>query len=518
VEQFGPLFAAGVRRQRVSRMRGFRHWRWHLDEMYVKLNGEMVYLWRAVDQEGEILESYVTRKRDKFAALAFMKKALKRHGSPEAITTDGLRSYRAAMDDLGNGEKQEIGRPACGAGPRPRTVGWRRKRRVPITPAISATGQSGPKRACPPGTGKGVTPNDEAPAMPGQGMRRGVRNGDPGMASPDWTHAGHLAPAGAGLPDRPTQWNVSARGSNRMRHLTIPVLACALLAAATAAPARDTPGPIVRTYVYTYDSMDAALLPADLVSRRKADRLLDACRLADTVQLRVDPILIPLVGAIANMFLTAVEQEIQAREKKRLASLSHTYSGNASFARFPLEANTNDRDCLVVDSIEVTGAGSELGSTRDIATYVVGMSRVGDTAFRLEPLGARIDSSKALPARERARTLNAEVSLAFTAVAGRENSQLPELYSYPAYTFSLKNMIEGQNHGASELPRSIVMPLPQTGASSVPVTIAAAVTESHTTLNSEKERIALEQSHRKALITASGEMLKAAMTAKALSG
>ena len=91
-------------------MRGFRHWRWHLDEMYVKLNGEMVYLWRAVDQEGEILESYVTKTRDKEAALRFMKKALKRHGSPETITTDGLRSYRAAMKELGNEEKQEVGR------------------------------------------------------------------------------------------------------------------------------------------------------------------------------------------------------------------------------------------------------------------------------------------------------------------------------------------------------------------------------------------------------------------------
>ncbi|WP_277924983.1 DDE-type integrase/transposase/recombinase [Sphingomonas sp. BAUL-RG-20F-R05-02] len=93
-------------------MRGFRHWRWHLDEMYVKLNGEMVYLWRAVDHEGEILESYSTRSRDKDAALRFMKKALKRHGLPESITTDGLRSYRAAMNELGNAEKQEIGRRA----------------------------------------------------------------------------------------------------------------------------------------------------------------------------------------------------------------------------------------------------------------------------------------------------------------------------------------------------------------------------------------------------------------------
>ena len=81
--RFGPVFAGDIRRQRVSSMRGFRHWRWHLDEMYVKLNGEMVYLWRAVDQEGEILESYITKTRDKAAALTFMKKALKRHGSPE---------------------------------------------------------------------------------------------------------------------------------------------------------------------------------------------------------------------------------------------------------------------------------------------------------------------------------------------------------------------------------------------------------------------------------------------------
>jgi putative transposase len=78
--------------------------------MYVKLNGEMVYLWRAVDHEGEVLESYVTKTRDKPAALTFMRKALKRHGWVDAITTDGLRSYKAAMNDLGCADKQEIGR------------------------------------------------------------------------------------------------------------------------------------------------------------------------------------------------------------------------------------------------------------------------------------------------------------------------------------------------------------------------------------------------------------------------
>jgi putative transposase len=108
--RFGPLFAADIRRQRVSRMCGFRHWKWHLDEMYVRINGEMHYLWRGVDHEGEVLESYVTKKRDKSAAFRFLKKALKRHGKAEAIVTDGLKSYPAAMRKLGNIERLEIGR------------------------------------------------------------------------------------------------------------------------------------------------------------------------------------------------------------------------------------------------------------------------------------------------------------------------------------------------------------------------------------------------------------------------
>jgi putative transposase len=63
--RFGPMFAGDIRPQRVSRMRTVCHRRRHLDEMYLKLNGETVYLWRAVDHEGEVLESYVTNTRDK---------------------------------------------------------------------------------------------------------------------------------------------------------------------------------------------------------------------------------------------------------------------------------------------------------------------------------------------------------------------------------------------------------------------------------------------------------------------
>ena len=108
--RFGPMFAADIRRHRVSRMKGFRHWRWHLDEVFVKINRERHYLWRAVDHEGEVLESYVTKKRDKTAALAFMKKALKRYGRVETIVTDGLKSYPSATRELGNIDRREMGR------------------------------------------------------------------------------------------------------------------------------------------------------------------------------------------------------------------------------------------------------------------------------------------------------------------------------------------------------------------------------------------------------------------------
>jgi putative transposase len=108
--RFGPLFAADIRRQRVSRMRGFRYWRWHLDEVFVRINGERHYLCRAVDHEDEIRETFVTKRRDKVAAFKFLKKALKRHGSAEVIVTDGLHFHPAAMRELGNLERREVSR------------------------------------------------------------------------------------------------------------------------------------------------------------------------------------------------------------------------------------------------------------------------------------------------------------------------------------------------------------------------------------------------------------------------
>ena len=83
--RFGPLFAAEIRRKRVHSF-GSR-WQWHLDEMFVKIRGEIHYLWRAIDHEGEVLEAYVTKTRNRRAALRFLRKAMKRHGRPETIVT-----------------------------------------------------------------------------------------------------------------------------------------------------------------------------------------------------------------------------------------------------------------------------------------------------------------------------------------------------------------------------------------------------------------------------------------------
>jgi putative transposase len=91
-------------------MRSGTHWQWYLDEVFVKINGEMHYLWRAVDHEGEVLESYLTKRRDRRTALKFLRKTMKRHGRAHIFVTDMLRSYAAALKVIGNAERQETGR------------------------------------------------------------------------------------------------------------------------------------------------------------------------------------------------------------------------------------------------------------------------------------------------------------------------------------------------------------------------------------------------------------------------
>jgi putative transposase len=108
--RFVPMFAADIRRKKISQMRNYSNWQWHLDEVFVKINGETHYLWRAVDHEGEVLEAYVSKRRDRKAALKFLRKIMKRYGQPHVIVTDKLRSYGSTMKVIGNADRQETGR------------------------------------------------------------------------------------------------------------------------------------------------------------------------------------------------------------------------------------------------------------------------------------------------------------------------------------------------------------------------------------------------------------------------
>ena len=106
--RFGPLFVAEVRKRRIHHG-SYSNWRWHLDELFVRVNGEIHYLWRAVDHEGEVLEAFATKQRDRKAALRFLKRTMKRYGRPKVIVTERLKSYRAAMNVIGNAVAQTCG-------------------------------------------------------------------------------------------------------------------------------------------------------------------------------------------------------------------------------------------------------------------------------------------------------------------------------------------------------------------------------------------------------------------------
>ena len=106
VNHFGPLIARHLRNRRPR-----PHRIWHLDEVYLKIDGRMVYLWRAVDAEGEVLDVLVQSKRNKHAALKLMRKLLKKYGFiPDRLVTDDLRSYGAAARELRIDSRHERGR------------------------------------------------------------------------------------------------------------------------------------------------------------------------------------------------------------------------------------------------------------------------------------------------------------------------------------------------------------------------------------------------------------------------
>ncbi len=85
-------------------------WRWHLDEVVVKVNGVRHHLWRPVDRGGKVLEAFVSKTRDRRAALKFLHKLTRRHGRPNEVVTDKLRCYGAALTEIGAEDRQVTGR------------------------------------------------------------------------------------------------------------------------------------------------------------------------------------------------------------------------------------------------------------------------------------------------------------------------------------------------------------------------------------------------------------------------
>ncbi len=108
--RFGPMFAAEIRKRRIHNHRCYSQWRLLPDEVIVRIDGETPYLWRAVDHQGEVLEVFAMKRRDRKAALEFLKRTMKRYGQAKAIVTDRLRSCGAAMKAMGIVERQECGR------------------------------------------------------------------------------------------------------------------------------------------------------------------------------------------------------------------------------------------------------------------------------------------------------------------------------------------------------------------------------------------------------------------------
>ena len=106
--KFGAIIARKLRRGRSR-----PDVRWHLDEVFVSINGRQLYVWRAVDCEGEVLDILVQPRRDRKAALKLMRKLLKKYGvTPDSIVTDKLGSYRSALRELEFARRHDTGR--CG--------------------------------------------------------------------------------------------------------------------------------------------------------------------------------------------------------------------------------------------------------------------------------------------------------------------------------------------------------------------------------------------------------------------
>ena len=106
----GIALVPSLRKKSGRRAGRHSNWRWHIDEVFVKINGVQHYMWRAIEHEGTVLEVYVSKRRNRGAALKILKKLMARHGKPSEIVTDKLKSYGAALRAVGYSGHHETGK------------------------------------------------------------------------------------------------------------------------------------------------------------------------------------------------------------------------------------------------------------------------------------------------------------------------------------------------------------------------------------------------------------------------
>lgn len=291
-----------------------------------------------------------------------------------------------------------------------------------------------------------------------------------------------------------------------MKRTVAGLCAVAAVAGSIASPssAQEPPERTEQVYIYFYDELGSnSPFNAQQTQLRINADIFAPCR-AQVAEPQVSPLIVPLVMFGFNLFARVVENELSRGERRRLAALSRSFSQVRSDPEFSAPAQRFR--CLVVE--RATTVGNDIVEAG--ATYLFGIRRIGTTAFTVEPVAARVDASEIID-RESPPELNATVSLSYQSIV-TDADRANQLVTLPAFAMNFPKIERGEILWVARRA-SPVMPIAVShGGARAPTSIAVAVTESHASLERVRERIALEQANRAALVAAMGETLKTAIT------
>lgn len=264
-----------------------------------------------------------------------------------------------------------------------------------------------------------------------------------------------------------------------------------------------------RVHSYFVDELEAdgfAELPTPVIERRRNDRIFDGC---SETNARIAPALVPIAMFFANTLLGEVDRALSRREEARLKARSSNFVGTDTSTDFIFGDRVSR--CFVVDRFQSGFGETDDGARRRVYTdqsmYVIVFEKVGETAFRITDVRARIDNT---PAWQTIRATsgyraNALVGVGIRAVSSPNG--VPTLVELPDYSYNIKGLEQGEERGAaSETVGSSVMPLPV--GKSVPTTVVVSITESDVSLDGLRQQTELTRQMRSALFSAIGSSLE----------